>query len=195
VSADEFTPRNEENMPIIDCDGPFPTITDEEKYCLTNCATYEQYYHMRVGFEYGKCRFCAIDHARNIKLHGTNAYWYVCENAFPSDTRKVQLLMWPYRHIRNPWDLTREEWLALYDVLKWAETEYDLPGGMLYARFGNNFFSEGTVPHLHFHIWVPSGTGEVRVPIFKDPKARAENAKRAEVFAARYERHEVPHQQ
>jgi hypothetical protein len=50
----------------------------------------------------------------------------------------------------------------------------------------------GTVPHLHYNTFNPSGAGEVRIPVFKDPSDRAENELRAAAFAARYEANEVP---
>ena len=179
-------------MPVVWYMGKPPELSAEEEYCLTNCSTYEQYHHMRTGFENNTCPFCVPDHVRNVKLEGTNAHWYVCDNAFPRDTLETQLLMWPHRHVRNPWDLSQEEWLALFDVLRWVESEYHLPGGMLFARFGDNRWSEGTVPHLHFHIWVPNNTDEVRIPILKNATVRAENANRAAAFAARYEAGEKP---
>lgn len=58
-------------------------------------------------------------------------------------------------------------------------------------RFGDMRYNAGTVPHLHWNLWVPDCTGEVRIPVFKDKTKHTENQMRASEFARRYEANEI----
>ena len=170
------------------------TLTDEELFCLEGCRTQEQYDRMRKNFEQCDCTFCNLDREFNHVLH-EDPYLYAWE--VPESIRRkqgllVQVIIAPKRHVRAPWELSPDENEALFNAMKRVNATFDLSGGMISARFGDMRLNAGTVPHLHYNFWVPDGTKEVRVPIFKDPADRAENQKRAAEFAARYEASEQP---
>ncbi len=80
----------------------------------------------------------------------------------------------------------------MHQALQRIAMKYTLAGGIIATRFGDMSLNSGTVPHLHENIMVPNGTGEVRIPVFKDPKDRAENQARAAEFSVRYEAGEKP---
>lgn len=171
------------------------TLTDEEQFCLEGCRDYAQYYVMRTGFENGSraCPFCTLDTNLNKVLY-QDAYWMAWENPFPRDTLAVQLVIASVEHVRDLEKLSYEALGALSSVFQWIKGQYpsQTPGGNLHVRFGDMRYNAGTVPHLHFNYWVPSGTGEVRIPVFKDPADRKKNQIRTAEFGARYEGGETP---
>ncbi len=143
---------------------------------------------MRHTFENDVCTFCKLNRTLN-KVHWEDRYvmtWHVPPQMQRSEL-KVQHLIVPKRHVRAPWEMNGLEWKSLEKAVNQMGSSLQLPGGMFFARFGNMNLNAGTVPHLHFNVWVPNKTGEVRVPIFKDAGSREENQKRMAGFAVRYE--------
>lgn len=168
------------------------TLTDEELFCLEDCSTYPQYYLMRQRFESEVCGFCVIDTKINTILF-ENEHWVLFENAFKNDRGcSVMLLIVTRDHFRFPSEVTADAWAALQEMMEWATERYQLPGGMLFMRFGDMRLNAGTVPHLHFNLWVPDESKEVRIPVFKNPDARKRNTEQAEKFAADYEAGVIP---
>jgi diadenosine tetraphosphate (Ap4A) HIT family hydrolase len=142
---------------------------------------------MRQRFESGHCGFCEIDPTVNTVLF-ENTHWIIWENAFGNDRPcKVMLVILSRKHLRMLGEISKAGWAAFHEVVRWAEAHYDLPGGMLFMRFGHMQLNAGTVPHLHWNLWVPDQTAELRVPIFKDPHAQEADRERARHFARRYE--------
>lgn len=174
-------------------------LDPEQRFCLEGCRDYAQYHKMRSGFESGPCEFCNLDRTINKVLY-ENPHWIVWENPFPRNTLGVQLVI-PYKfHARYLEDLPVEAWIDLHDVIQWIEgiegryaaVVDDEKGGNFHVRFGDMRYNAGTVSHLHWNYWVPNGTGEVRIPVFKSLKDRAENELRATEFAKRYDAGEQP---
>ncbi len=91
-------------------------------------------------------------------------------------------------HLRSLADISKEAWTAFDDVLKWVASRYKLEGGMLFMRFGDMRLNAGTVPHLHFNLWVPDEAAALTVPIYKDPGKREQNLHRTSRFARYYEK-------
>lgn len=167
-------------------------FSPEELWCLADCSSFKQYFTMRKRFESEQCGFCVIDPAINTTLF-KNDHWILWENAFKNNRAcKVMLVIITKEHWRRLGEITPEAWASFYKVIGYAEKHYDLEGGMLFMRFGNMQLNAGTVPHLHFNLWVPDETGEVRVPIFKKPEDRQASEDRAAGFAKRYEAGEIP---
>lgn len=108
------------------------------------------------------------------------------------DTLKYHIIIIPTRHVRSEEDLFDDEILAIAKARRFLLRRYTLEGGVTVTRFGDMRLNAGTVPHLHFNIMVPNGTGEVRVPVFKNLTDRVMNQVRAMEFAKRYEAGEVP---
>ncbi|MCF7816114.1 MAG: hypothetical protein K9M10_00080 [Candidatus Pacebacteria bacterium] len=170
-------------------------LTDEELFCLEGCRDYEQYFEMRKRFESEACPFCNVDTKTNTILYEDES-WMVWENPYPRKTLMVQLVIVCKWHVRFLEELPEEAWLDFFRVIQWiegTEGKYSLgKGGNLHVRFGPMNDNAGTVPHLHWNYWIPNGTGEVKIPVFKDPKDREKNKVRAAEFATRYEAGEFP---
>lgn len=168
-------------------------LTTEEKGCLLGCRSYKQYYEMRRKFEDGTCVFCNLDRDFNkVYWEDDFVFCWPIPDAYQRKELLHQFLIVPKRHVRFPWHLSEEEWLSLHFAGTVLAENYDFEGGMLFARFGDMGLNAGTMPHLHYNLWVPNQTGEVRIPIYKDLGDREANRERAAVFAEQYERGEVP---
>jgi diadenosine tetraphosphate (Ap4A) HIT family hydrolase len=167
-------------------------LTVEEQECLRGCSSYAQYHLMRSRFESGVCGFCHIDRKVNHVVF-ENAYWAAWENIFSHDRACAVMLVIASRdHWRRLADITKEAWGDLEEVMRFAERTYEMPGGMLFLRFGDMRYNVGTVPHLHFNLWVPDRTGSVVVPIQKSHEMNEEHGRRAQEFARRYASGEAP---
>jgi len=164
-------------------------LTEEERFCLEGCGSYAQYHLMRVGFEFGRCAFCDLDRAINTVLWEDEHFmlWQIPAGIGKKRPLKHHILIVPKRHIRSVADLTDAEAISLIAANRYARDSLGYTGGLNHAREGDMRNNAGTVPHLHFNLFEPDGSAEVRVPVFKDPADRAENQARAERFSALYE--------
>ncbi len=169
------------------------SITDEERFCLEGCRSYKQYYKMRRQFESDICAFCHPDPGLNEIIWQDPHFmvWPVHEE-FRRPELKLHILIVPKRHVRFIADLSDNEWLSLGEAARFVRYEFAYTGGLFHAREGDMRNNAGTVPHLHINIFEPNGSGEVRVPVFKDSHDRVENQARTAEFSARYEAGEVP---
>ena len=169
------------------------SFTKEEIFCLQGCRNYKQYWRMRIRFEEGTCEFCNVDRSLNDVLFENRHVmaWHVPKQ-FMREALESHFLIVPKRHIRFEAELTFWEYRSVWQAKRFLQDRFPYGGGMTCVREGNMSLNAGTVPHLHYNIMVPNGTGEVRVPVFKDPDGREANAARAAEFAKRYEAGEVP---
>ena len=166
---------------------PAKELTEEERFCTTLPYDFAYYCQLRKTFEEGYCGFCDLDEAINPTLY-ENEHWILTENAFKNVRPcKVMLLIISKEHWRQLGDITPEAWASFSEMIAWAEKEYNIPGGMLFLRFGDMRLNAGTMLHLHWNLWVPDGSGPLSAPIFKSEEERAKDEARAAGFAARYE--------
>lgn len=170
-------------------------LTDEELFCLQGCRTYKQYFGMRQGFEGEVCAFCHPDPELNriVWEDDSMMVWHVHPQFMRKELR-LHILIVPRRHVRFLADLSVSEWISLGCATEWAKQHFGYTGGLFHAREGDMRNNAGTVPHLHINLFEPNGTGEVRVPVFKDQGDRIENEERAERFSALYEEGVTPEQ-
>ncbi len=167
-------------------------LTPEEVFCLEGCRSYGQYFHMRDQFEKEFCLFCHISGPNIILYYNELACCWSVPKEYMREELAFHFIIIPKRHVRFETDLTEDEVLAIHSLKCLIAKEHNIPGGIIATRFGDMELNAGTVPHLHYNIMVPNGTGEMRIPVFKDPADRASNKERAKVFAKRYEAGEVP---
>jgi hypothetical protein len=170
-------------------------LSEEQLECLRGCSQYPQYYKGRKDFEEGHCTFCTVNRAINTVLYDESGWiaWKVPQSfTTRQSTLAVQLVFFPKRHVRNPWELTRSEEKGYFNVLRWAESHFDLPGGAIINRFGDMRYNVGTIMHMHATIMVPNRQGGVIVPLQKERAMWEEHNARMQTFAARYEAGEVP---
>ncbi len=165
---------------------PQKVLTEEERFCTTLPYDFAYYCQLRKTFEDGYCGFCGLDHSINTVLH-ENADWIMFENAF-KNTRpcEVMLVIISRKHWRKLSDVTPQAWASFAEMIAYAEAHFNLPGGMLFARFGDMRLNAGTMLHLHWNLWVPSGTGPLSIPVFKSKEEREKDVARALEFEARY---------
>lgn len=162
-------------------------LLPEEKFCLEGCGTYEQYFQMRKGFEEDSCIFCDLDRELNhVLFEDKHVYAWLVPRAYMRKELAYHALFVPKRHIRMEMDLTSAEVLSIHHAKRLLHREHGYRGGITHVREGDMGLNAGTVPHLHYNTFMPNGTGEVRIPVFKDQKDREANRVRAEGFARRY---------
>lgn len=170
-----------------------PSLTPEQLFCLKGCRIYKQYYEMRHNFEHGVCIFCTLDTNRNkIVWEDAYAHCWAVPDAYLRSELEHHLIVAPKRHLRDPWGFTHDEILSVHTAQKILAQKFNLRGGIIATRFGDMSLNAGTVPHLHYNIMIPNGSGEVRIPVFKDDCDRDENTKRSQGFSTRYEAGEMP---
>lgn len=169
-------------------------LTEEELFCLQGCRSYKQYHKMRKGFEEGVCAFCNPDRKLNkIIWEDENVYlWHV-----PTEYMRKELashwLIVPVKHVRFETDLTPREWISVFRAKRFMHENFDYRGGVTHVREGDMRLNAGTVPHLHYNIFMPNKTGEVRIPVFKTPEDSETNLKRVKGFEEYYNTGIAPH--
>lgn len=164
------------------------TLTSEEFACLQGCGNYSQYHLMRKCFEANQCAFCNLDRARNQVLWEDESFmlWKVPAGIGKKRPLECHILIVPKRHVRFVADLMDEEAISLIVANRFARDNLGYTGGLNHAREGDMRNNAGTVPHLHFNLFQPNGTGEVQVPVYKDLADRQKNSARARRFSTLY---------
>lgn len=163
-------------------------LTEEQLFCLEGCRNYKQYHHMRRGFESGSCVFCQVDRSFNTILWEDEyaMAWHVPKE-FLNTKLAYHALFVPKRHVRFETDLRPAEVLSLHEAKKYMHQKFNYSGGCTHVREGDMRLNAGTVPHLHYNTFMPNQSGEVRIPVFKDPEDRNRNKERAAEFSHMYE--------
>ncbi len=168
-------------------------LAPEELFCLEGCRSYAQYHHMRRHFEHGHCVFCDLDLELNkILWEDESVYAFCPPPEFIRTPLALHLIIIPKRHVRFEVDLTEPEYLSVRRAKQFIYGRFEYKGGLTHVREGDMRYNSGSVPHLHYNIMVPNGTGEVRIPIFKNPADRLSDKIRAEEFEKRYKIGELP---
>lgn len=168
---------------------------EEQQECLLGCSTYAQYYQARKNFAEKRCTFCELDEKINEVRHEAFGWrlWEVPQNfTTRKSTLRLQLVLAPKRHVRNPWNLNKDEQRGYFEMLWWANQSFAMPGGGIINRFGDMRYNVGTVMHMHATIMVPNREGSVIVPLQKNDATRAENEMQMRIFARWYEEGKQP---
>lgn len=165
-----------------------PPLSGEEQFCLEGCSTYKQYHQMRSNFERNICVFCQLDRKKNEVLWEDRHFmvWKVPDGVGKKRPLKHHILIVPKRHVRFVADLFYAEAISLIKANRFVKEVLGYTGGLNHAREGDMRNNAGTVPHLHFNLFEPDGSAEVRVPVYKDPSDRFDNQARAIRFAYWY---------
>jgi diadenosine tetraphosphate (Ap4A) HIT family hydrolase len=172
---------------------PNKILTQEQWFCLEGCRSYRQYHHMRKHFEFGHCTFCDLDTELNdILFEDEHVYAWHVPTQFMRKELVFHWLIVPKRHVRFEADLTQDENSSVLKAKQFMRNRFGYEGGMTHVREGDMRKNAGTVPHLHYNTFVPRGTDEVRIPVFKDLSDQAKNERRTAEFAKRYEAREKP---
>lgn len=105
----------------------------------------------------GHCPFC-LENLRQYHKQPfikETPHWIVTHNQWPYQHTKYHFLLILKSHKENLSELDAEEGAELFEILKWLDENYDLPGGGLAMRFGDTDYSAGTVKHLHAQFIIP----------------------------------------
>jgi diadenosine tetraphosphate (Ap4A) HIT family hydrolase len=170
-------------------------LTEEQLECLRGCNEYLYYFKMRERFESRVCAFCHPEVFNNEILFENEGWtvWKVPQGySSYGEVLATQLVYFPRRHIRHLNALTEAERTSFWKVIDWIYERYEIPGGAFFVRVGDMRYNVGTVPHLHFNLFVPNRTGEVNIPLQKDPATWEAHEKQMQEFARRYAAGERP---
>ncbi len=103
----------------------------------------------------GVCPFCA-EHF--VKYHPKpiikeTDYWFVTENMSPYEgTDHHFLFVYKPKHTNQITDTKPEEQAELFTLINQIITEYNIPGGSFFMRFGEGGYNGSSVEHLHCHL-------------------------------------------
>lgn len=92
-------------------------------------------------------------------------YWFISPNRFPYEGAEHQILVVSRYPIYRIEDMSEEMWLDLQNIWLDLEEEYNLSGGALCFRFGDQSLSGASLKRIHCHIIVPKQDEKVRFGI------------------------------
>lgn len=168
-------------------------LTEEELFCLEGCRSYKQYHRMRQDFEGGKCAFCNPDPEINKILWEDDHVmaWHVA-SAYMREELRLHYMIVPKKHVRFETKLSFKAVESIHRAKRFMGERFRYQGGLTHVREGDMRLNAGTVPHLHYNIFEPNMTGEVRVPVFKAVDDREENNARSARFSNIFEKDVSP---
>jgi len=101
-------------------------------------------------------------------------HWLLTKNQWPYDHTSHHFLIIYREHVEQLQALDPAAGQELFELIAWAEKEFNLPGGGVAMRFGDTRYSAGSVAHLHVQLLVPDiddpDYEPVRVKIGKSPE-------------------------
>ena len=104
----------------------------------------------------GKCPFCP-DNFKYHKKPILKKYqgWLCTENSWPYENTKHHFIIISKKHKETFSDLTLDDFKAIKYLVNWLVKEYNIKGGGLTMRFGEQKYTGASVLHLHLHLIVP----------------------------------------
>lgn len=119
----------------------------------------------------GKCPFCPaqleIIHPCPI-LHRIGR-WCITPAAWPYQNALRHWLLIGEDHQEDLSRMTNFDFAELFELVRWAVREFQIPGAAFCMRFGDTVHSGSSVVHLHAHLIVPEidpATGRAKVVSF-----------------------------
>ncbi len=107
------------------------------------------------------CPFCDID---NLNIVLKNDYCFAVFDKYP--VNKGHMLIIPFRHFGSFFDATKDEILAIYELLidakNYLDKKYSPDGYNVGVNIGR--VSGQTIMHLHVHL-IPRYKGDIENPI------------------------------
>lgn len=130
---------------------------------LTNARKEEQIEVMKKIISDGVCPFCH-DFVDKIKpqYHSNPVlvetdFWIATRNAWPYDHTMEHLVLVIKRHILTPEEMTNEEVLDLWNIIKKVKQQLDITHSTLLMRSDSTGMTGATVQHLHAQLIVSAG--------------------------------------
>jgi ATP adenylyltransferase len=105
----------------------------------------------------GVCPFCSgyfvQYHPKPILKETDN--WFVTTNMSPYEGTTMHFLfVYKPMHTNSPTDVTPEASAELFALVSEVITQYNIPGGGFFMRFGEGGYNGSSVEHLHAHLIV-----------------------------------------
>lgn len=94
----------------------------------------------------------------------TTDYWYISKNRFPHQDTGEQYLIVAKDPVYDINNMSEEMWIELKSIWITLTEKYNIPGGALCFRFGNQELSGASLKRLHAHLVMPTDD-KVRFPI------------------------------
>lgn len=141
---------------------------------IDNARTPEQIAHMEKTVGNGKCPFCdnnGFDPKLNVVIW-KGQYWRAWFNPFPYSGTNSHIIIATINHITGLKELPPQALAEWAFAIKHLIEEYQLLGGGIVTRFGDNELNGGTLTHMHTHIQVPSKVGFCIAVFFKDERLK-----------------------
>ncbi len=113
------------------------------------------------------CPFCPDQLAafhKNPILYENNT-WLITKNMYPYKNTKHHFLLIHKIHISTPAEMTDSAKKDLFDLILWANTEFKIPGGTFFMRFGDTKYTGASVSHLHAQLVSSDPTQEGYEPV------------------------------
>ncbi|MGD9129226.1 MAG: hypothetical protein PVJ09_01950 [Candidatus Woesebacteria bacterium] len=142
---------------------------------LDNAREQEQIQVMKDIAKENHCPFCL----KNLKKYHKHPilketkHWLLTKNQWPYKYTKYHLLIIYKKHATKLSELSSDAGKELFDLVKWTEKKYQVPGGAWAMRFGDTDYSAGSVNHLHVQFIEPDikakGYQSVRIKVGKSP--------------------------
>ena len=102
----------------------------------------------------GVCPFCMENFTRYHKqpILRDGERWILTPSQWPYENTKHHFLAVSKKHIERIEELQAEDITELLEHFKWANKEYEFPGGAFFMRFGNMKYNGSSVAHLHAQL-------------------------------------------
>jgi len=112
--------------------------------------------------EKGECPFCqeGLGPDHKYPLLKTIGNWSATRCSWPYKGSSYHFLIVSSEHFEDISELSREDFGDVFELANWLSKEFDIPGGALTFRFGDNIYTGSTVSHTHFHLIVPKVDSE-----------------------------------
>lgn len=153
-------------------EAPRPLIVD-----LENARYDDQRKVMEDIIDDNVCPFCPpyIERYHKQPILKKGKYWFITKNQWPYENTQLHLLAILNDHAEKLTEVPAEAGAELLELMKWAEKEFNIPGGGFAMRFGDTNYSAGSVAHLHAQLVVPDWENAnfqpVRIKIGKTKKS------------------------
>lgn len=121
----------------------------------------------------GICPFCGdmTPEIRERMIH-EGTYWRAWHNPHPYTGHATHIVLAPREHWTQPSEIPTLAMVEWFELVNRLILEFDLPGGGLVMRFGDNSYKGGSIAHLHSHIQVPDRTTFALAVFFEDPSLK-----------------------
>lgn len=133
-------------------------MESEDFVVLDNARTIDQKRVMEEILREGKCPFCPGNLPEGNQIIRKTNYWFLMPNMWPYENTRIHLVAVHITHVEKLEDVHPREWSDLFQLLRWAEREFEVEGGGIGIRFGDPRINRATVRHLHTHFIVPEIT-------------------------------------